>query len=429
MVPLAPVLMTALLPWSGAAGTPPEIRAGTWEAWLQSPGGRLEFGLELTRDGEGWRAWILNAHGDERIAVPHVTLRDGELVLDIDHYDARVVGRLDAAGERFAGEWTKRKAPDVWSRLPFHARAPRTEQGRADSPEPAQRGGAVAPRVDGRWAVDFESDDQAAIGVFEQHPDGRLTGTFLTSTGDYRYLGGQVLPADAQTPGGLRLSCFDGAHAFLFEARLQADGTLAGNFWSSDNWSEAWTAVRDETVTLSDGFEQTRWTGDGERSSARFPDLDGVLHSLDDPAFGGRARLVQVFGSWCPNCHDASEYMVELDRRYGGQGLSIVGLAFEVTGDFERDAEQVRRYARRHGADWPILVAGLADKQAATEALGVLDRVRSYPTTIFMHADGRVAAVYSGFSGPATGEAHARLRRRFEGLIETLLAEPEPGTR
>ena len=77
--------------------------------------------------------------------------------------------------------------------------------------------------------------------------------------------------------------------------------------------------------------------------------------------------------------------------------LSIVGLAFEVTGDFRRDAQQVLAYAERHDVGYPLLVAGLSDKAAAGKAFPVLDQVRSYPTTIFLHADGRVRAIYQAF--------------------------------
>ena len=71
-----------------------------------------------------------------------------------------------------------------------------------------------------------------------------------------------------------------------------------------------------------------------------------------------------------------------------------------------------------------LLVAGLSDKNLASGAFPLLDRVRSYPTTIFMHADGRVRAVHQGYAGPATGEANRKLRERFRHLIEELLAEP-----
>jgi thiol-disulfide isomerase/thioredoxin len=251
----------------------------------------------------------------------------------------------------------------------------------------------------------------------EAQPDGTVLGTFLTTTGDYRYLAGSL------DGSRLRLSCFDGAHAFLFDARLRPDGTLVGEFWSRDSWHERWTARKDSDAALPDPFELTRWVGGKAMSEIVFPDLDGRERSLAEAEFFGRARVLQLFGSWCPNCNDATRFLVELDEKYRQRGLSIVGLAFEMTGDFERDAQQVRVYARHHGVRFPLLVAGVSDKEEASRAFPLIDRVRSFPTTIFMDGAGAVRAVHQGYAGPATGEANRELRQRFETLVQELLAD------
>src|SRR5262249_39611660 len=148
----------------------------------------------------------------------------------------------------------------------------------------------------------------------------------------------------------LRLSCFDGTHAFLFDARLEGDGRLNGEFWSGDRGHDTWTAERDASAKLADTFSLARWNDDFGLATLLFPDLDGKERSLADAEFDGKARILQVMGSWCPNCQDETHYLADLDRRYRSRGLSIVGLSFEITGDFARDSEQVRRAAKRHGA-------------------------------------------------------------------------------
>jgi hypothetical protein len=69
-------------------------------------------------------------------------------------------------------------------------------------------------------------------------------------------------------------------------------------------------------------------------------------------------------------------------------------------------------------------VAGLDSKQKATESFGALDKIRAFPTTIFLHGDGRVRAVHTGFSGPATGQAFLDQRAEWEAIVEELLAAP-----
>jgi len=135
---------------------------------------------------------------------------------------------------------------------------------------------------------------------------------------------------------------------------------------------------------------------------------------------------VQILGSWCPNCHDATNYLADLYRRNRARGLSIVGLAFEITGEFERDAQQVRRTAKRHGAEYPMLLAGQYGGERAKQALPALGGLFAFPTTIFLHRDGRVRAVHSGFAGPGTGEEYAKLQREFEKIVDELLDEPAP---
>lgn len=398
----------------------PTPRAGAWHAWLDSPGGSLPFGLEFVapatdseqaaQGADGWSAFIIN--GDERILIPELEFRGRSVRMSMPHYDSVLEAELRSDGRSLDGTWRKRRGLERWTVMGFHASA-----GASPRFEPAPSSdSSLRYSIDGRWSVKFESDDNPAVGIFETR-SGMQLGTFLTSTGDYRYLSGSL---EGKL---LRLSCFDGAHAFLFRARLREDGSLSGQFWSRESWNESWTAVRDPKASIPDPYGQTTINARTALTDFVFPDLAGQPRSPMDPAFSGRARIIQVFGSWCPNCHDETKFLVELDKQYRKRGLSILGLAFELTGDFERDSEQVRTFVKRHNVRYPILIAGLADKDKASRAFPFLDAVRSYPTAIFLHADGRVRAVHQGFTGPATGEAYTQVREEFENLVEELLAE------
>ena len=396
---------------SSAAGMP---RAGSWRAWLDSPGEVLPFGLVLTIGSNGWQATLVN--GLEHISVPRTTWTGNRLVIDIDYYDSKITAETSDNGSRLDGEWVKRAADGGWTRMPFHATlgsGPRFPRRFGPSTD------ATRAALSGRWLVRFSKSKEPAIGLIQVHGDDTATATFLTTTGDYRFLAGDLHKDQ------LRLSCFDGAHAFLFKARLAADGTLSGDFWSRDKWHETWTATKDTEASLPDAFGLSAWTGSVELGALNFPDVDGVRWSLDDPKFAGRARIIEIFGTWCPNCKDATNYLSELLVKYGRRGLSVLGLAFELTGDFERDADMVRTYVRRQHVRYPVLIAGVSDKAKASKAFPALDRIRAYPTTIFLDRTGEVVAVYTGFSGPASGPEYLALRARFEAIIEGLLADSE----
>jgi len=408
--------------------------------------------LDIDDDGKfDLRVWIKN--GIEIIEVPDVTVDGNSMVWGFSHYDSRINIEYTSGGQ-LNGEWIKQRGADL-SKMVF--KSLQDQRGVFYQDFVIGQDHRVFGRVDreectvekSKWSVEFEQSGKAVANFEMFFPKakpnaqtdspfrfftpyaGLMGGTFLTPTGDFRYLSGTLSGVHDNfcgvgSPPNLKfqLSTFDGAHAFLFEASLQEGGSLKGDFYSGNWHHETWTAVRDDEAKLPDAFEQTVITDKEALAEAVFKDLEGeprrVLDVLDES--GSKARIIEIFGTWCPNCSDAGRELVSLKEKYGDD-LGIVGLAFEITEDFERSAQQVRRHHEHIGTSWPILVAGLSDKDEATKTLGFLDQVRSYPTLVFLNDANEVQAVYSGFSGPATGEAYTQQRQRFEALIEGIIGE------
>ena len=382
---------------------------GLWDARIECPGGSIQFGLKIqhSQSDDKWSAWLVN--GNEEIDVPKVEVaEDGELTLTIDHYDSLIVLKpvesTDIARLKMEGKWRKRRSPSKVSKMNVKVYQP--VEAKNDN-EPS--------KFDGRWEVKFDSSEEPAVGVFKTDAKtGKLLGTFLTTTGDYRFLSG------THKNNEMEISCFDGAHAFLFKASVNDSGAIDGNFWSSKTWHEKWTATRNENAKLADGFTLTKAT-EANINALSFPDLEGKQTRLDDKQFSAPVRLVHIFGSWCPNCHDAAVYLAELEAKHG-KNISVVGIAFELTGDLNRDAEQVRKYLKRNKLDHPVLIGGgSSDKGEASKAVSIIDEVRSFPTTIFADKSGKIIAVHQGFSGPATGDAYVELKKKFESTIDGIL--------
>ncbi len=411
---------TLLASCTGSSDTAPPSLAGTWRAVLGSPGGELPLTLRVAEDGGETRAWVIN--GEEEAPFSSVERSGSRVVLRFDWYDSEITAELSGDGESLAGTWRK-TAPGTDSTLPFTAR--RGDERRFLPASVARLAALESPlaTVAGTWAVEFRDEDgsepEPARSELRQH-GASVTGTFLTPTGDYRFLAGSF------EDGHLRLSTFDGAHAFLFHARALADGTLEGDFWSRDTYHATWTAhpAQDDEEILPDAWTLAGLTNDDGAFHFSFPDLTGNTVSGSDECFHGKVVLVNIFGSWCPNCNDEAPLLAQWDRRYRDRGLEIVGLAYEFTGEPERDREIVGRFARRYGIEYPLLLAGTSDKAAAAETLPDLTAVISYPTSVFIGRDGKVRKIHSGFSGPGTGEHYEALVAELEGVIETLLAEP-----
>jgi len=416
-------VLSALLTVPAALrGEPPQLQVGPWRAWLDSPGGELPFGLELAQGQGRWSAAILN--GVERIEIPSVEVKDGSLMLGIPYYDSTIAATVSADGARLDGEWKRRSKGDRWVQMAFHATAGKVER------FPAPTGNAGECRegstLAGRWAIRFADDSDPAVGIFDEGAGGTVVGTILTPTGDYRYLAGVACLERVENgplAPRLRLSAFDGAHAFLLSAVADGSDALKGDFWSGAAYHDTWTAKRDEKAELPDAFLLTKAMEAAKLEDVVFPDLEGNKRSLADPKFAGKARIIEVFGTWCPNCNDASHYLVELDKAYKDKGLSILGLAFEYSGEFARDAGQVRTFAAHHKIAYPILLAGTADRVKASASLPIIDGLRAFPTLLVLDRNNKIVATYTGFSGPATGAEYDRFRSRFEALIQKLLAD------
>ncbi len=423
--PTVALVLASLTFLSFACGKAPKP-VGRWRAVLTSPGGELPFGLQIESTAQGLRATVQN--GEERAPVSAVETRGEDLTLRFDGYDSRIVAKIK--GDRLSGQWEKRakagyvSMPFLAQREPEGASAPRFQPAdAAQLPSVGADARNAVSQIGGPWAVTFVDEEGASPAEAELRQEGsRVSGTFRTPTGDHRFLEGSY------ENGVLRLSAFDGAHAFLYQAKAEPGGTLSGDFWSRDSYHATWTARRAAAgePVLPDAWKEVGLTNPDGTFRFRFPDLSGRPVGLDDPRFAGKVVLVNLFGSWCPNCNDEGPYLAELHKRYRDRGLEIVGLAFEVTGDSDRDREFVRRFGERYGISYPLLLAGTNDKKEAGAALPDLTRVASFPTTIFLGRDRKVRKIHSGFDGPGTGAHFTDLKKEFEGLIESLLAEPIP---
>lgn len=389
---------------------------GPWRAVLLSPGGDLPFALEFTDDAGKLSAVAVS--GGERVPFSHVDIEGEAVTLRFDWYDSRIDARLEDE-DTLVGRWQK-TVPDGVSTLDFIATRGAAERFR---PVREDRPDSGVSDISGVWRADFTDEDGTEVAQAEFQQEGsRVTGTFLTPTGDYRFLEGSY------QEGLLRLSTFDGAHAFLFHARADEDGTLTGDFWSRDSYHATWTASRaaeGETI-LPDAWSLAGLTNEEGSFHFAFDDLDGNPMTSDDPSLDGKVVIVNIFGTWCPNCNDKAPLLADWYDRYRDRGLEIVGLAYEYSGEVERDRVFVRRFADRHGIEFPLLLAGISDKATAAETLPDLSAVIAFPTSVFIGRDAKVRKVHTGFSGPGTGSHYDTLVGELEELIESLLDETSP---
>jgi thiol-disulfide isomerase/thioredoxin len=392
----------------------PTVRLGNYRVVLQTPGGDLPFGLDLVQKDSQVVGYLVN--GQERLLLREVKITGPHLEIRMPGYEN--VLRADANGDQLTGEVFLVKLGGKNQHVPLHAS--RGEKYRFFSGPPAAGGGDVS----GRWAVTFVDDSGApevALGEFSQSHD-VVTGTILTTTGDHRFLAGQVKGNE------LYLSTFDGAHVFLYKATLIGEGRLAGDFWSGLAYHEKWNAKRDPAAQLPDAYSLTTMRTGVKRFDFAFPDLSGKTVSSGDPQFRGKVLIVALAGSWCPNCHDEAAFLAPLYKDYRGKGLEIVSLMFEHFGDFPRAAEATQRFRQHYGIEYTTLIAGISDKDEAAKKLPMLQSFVAFPTTIFIDRKGNVRKIHTGYTGPATGDHYVQFVDEVKTTLDQLLAEPSGGS-
>jgi thiol-disulfide isomerase/thioredoxin len=384
-------------------GVSPE---GPWRAALDVTGGELRFGVRLDRRGGRLAGELCN--GDKCQPFSSVVLRGDSLDLEMADYAATITARLEGDSLNGAYRNVGNRGPRV---IPFRA---------ARGTWPSQPG---PERLLGRWDATWIGDFGTSPRVIElRNGAAGLEGTIISNTGDYGHFAGTV------KGDSFAIAHFDGSYVYMLTGALAGGGgapdTLRGIFHAGLRTQTPWIAVRStgrphlKTVT-----ENTQADTTGAFRFA-FPDLDGRLVTERDPRFRGKVVVVDVFGTWCPTCHDAAPELVRLYRKYHERGLEIVGLAYEVSGDTAVDRRQVRRYREKFGIPFTLLLAGINDTEAAAATLPQLQGFTSFPTTIFLGRDGKVRRIHAGFYGPATGPQHAKQVRAWEAEVERLLAEP-----
>ncbi len=219
------------------------------------------------------------------------------------------------------------------------------------------------------------------------------------------------------------LSCFDGAHAFLFKATQDENGKLIGQFFSGKHWEEPWTAARNENAELADPYSLTFMKNPEEKFLFAFPNLDSVVISQDDKRYQDKVLLVQIMGSWCPNCMDETQFLSELYQKYNTQGLEMVSLCFEKSSDFGQNKKSVEKLSQHFNTSHEYLIAGKASKRYAAEVLPQLNHIMSFPTTLIIDKQGKVRKVHTGFYGPGTGPYYEMYVESMQNTLEGLLAE------
>lgn len=369
----------------------------------------LPFQFDLNHTGNAWSLVIHNQ--DEAIHVDSVVMDGDSIMIRMPFFDSEFRGTILNAQEIQGSWYNLYKGPGY--AIPFTAKA-------GVRPRFANTASSSSVDISGDWEVHFTDgeEDEPAIGIFAVE-NGHVKGSFATETGDMRFLEGIT------TPDSMFLSSFNGSQAFLFRAAVHQD-SIVGEFRSGNHWKQAWYAIRNPYFTLADDETLTK-LDTTQAVGFAFPDLNGEIRSMSDPKYQGKVLVVEIMGTWCPNCLDEARMLHEFHDKYEDQGLQTVALSFERYPDTTSAMQAIRHFRDKLGIDYDMLYAGVAHKDTVVKKLPFISQLKSYPTTLLIGRDGTVRRVFTGIYGPGTGARYTRFKERMENSIVELLREPVKG--
>lgn len=369
----------------------------------------LPFNFEIKYlDDERFYVEIIN--GAERIRLDSIqygrdrTRARDTMNIHFPEYQSYI--HVEIRGGVMQGEWVVTTKDDY--RIPFYAYSGKDYRFTPLTLTPEAN-------LTGDWATLFGTETDApekAIGEFKQTGN-RLEGTFRTETGDYRFLEGTVQGRK------FWLSCFDGAHAYLFNGSIRGD-SLQGEFRSGKHFRTLWTAWRDPDFQLKNADSLTGLKNN-ENISFRFKTPEGRELTFPSKDFEEKIKIFTVAGTWCPNCRDEQVFLTEYLKEHPetAADLAIVSFSFERHKDPLLANAHILAYKKKMGIPFDIVYAGKADKNDASKVFPAIDNIMAFPTMIILDKENRVRRIHTGFDGPATSR-YAGFKKEFSSLIESL---------
>jgi thiol-disulfide isomerase/thioredoxin len=408
---------------------------GRWDASLVNNGPAVPFRLDISGSGPTLKATFYDGF-EPYETTTDASYQDGKLVLNVEHYLTTINATLkdgELTGTTVLG------GPSYVLKYDFHAVR------HVDAPKTA----ANAPSIAGSWEIPLESPSakgEKAFRFIVQQQGPEVAASILRVDGDTgaysgRYENGKWILShfDGHRPGVIEVtSAQDGtlqivAHNEAFKRAIegkdtQKDAPSSDNAYAEQRYAgvSQYVAYRTEAarakgLPLPENYETHTTVRDAnEKFAFKFPDADGKLVSNEDARFKGKVVLAIVTGTWCPNCHDEAQFLVQLDKKYRAKGLEIVALDFEEP-EQQSSLARERAFVKQYGVKYTYLIAGAPAEM--WEKVPQLVNLNTWPATVFVGRDGLVKGVHSGFASPASGDFNKQLQVEFTAKIEKLLAD------
>ena len=304
------------------------------------------------------------------------------------------------------GTWTKKSIPE---NLQFELKGEKvtTDNRLTISKE------IIAQSFPERWKMTFieEGESSDALGTFS-YENGLIQGSILTPTGDYRFLEGML-----DTKSSLVLYGFDGQFAFVIKAQVknkELEGTLKGG----KSWITNFKASAKEDYFLPDPYQLTKMKSGKTSFQFKGKSIDGKSIDLSLKKRNKKLTLLQIMGSWCPNCMDEANFLSQWSQTPTGKNVEIIAMAFEKLPTEAAALTKLKKWKKELNITYPIVLASHnANEKKVLDVLPEIEKHVSYPSIYFLNESGEVIKIHTGFSGPATGRGYEDFQDELEKFV------------
>ena len=126
-------------------------------------------------------------------------------------------------------------------------------------------------------------------------------------------------------------------------------------------------------------------------------DLSGQSIKLSD--YRGKVILLDFWATWCEPCKTEIPHFIDMQNRYAGQGLQVIGISMDD------EEKPVRDFQQQFKMNYPVAIGNAKLAESYGGLLGL-------PITFVIDRQGRIYKRHIGQTEPSV----------FEGEIRKLLA-------
>ena len=377
---------------------------GMWELSLKLQDQDLPVLLSLDKPVEGKITGTLY-NGSEELELEGEMVGNDTFEIAIAAHYAKLDGKL--SGTTIEGFWTRTNKENY--RVSF--KGVKTSK---KSLFKEYESKLTPIKMAGNWKINL-GKEKFGLGVFSQ-VGARVQGSILTETGDYRFLDGHIKDDKMMLYG------FDGVFSFVLDVIVKNDEFVATMFSGLDTHRKI-TAIRDEQFALTDPYMLTQKIND-KALNFKLKNINGELVDLKSAKFENKAKIIQLFGSWCPNCHDETRFFSKWRKENPSKlkDLKFIALSFERAKTKKEAMKNLKKAARKLEMNYDVILADFDKSVKVSDLLPIANSI-AFPTTFYVDRKNKIVKIHTGFSGQATGKYFQKWEQDFNKTVNEILGE------